>query len=114
MKRERESEREHVEKGREKKQMEGREKEMREHGVDRALNSGPTGVLRRSTELVGISLVPSLLSWFTALLNPTPSLRPLFCTASSTLPFSSFCVVSSRQHGENKFDHKSKFLLSRN
>lgn len=45
---------------------EKKEEERREHGVDRALNPGPTGVLRRSTELVRISW-SRLYTWFTEL-----------------------------------------------
>jgi len=69
---ERTKEREHAEREREREREREGEREGKsgrgthEHGVDRALNPGPTGVLRRSTEsLSGLELVPPL--WFTAL-----------------------------------------------
>jgi len=65
---ERTKEREHAEREKEREgEREGKSgRGTHEHGVDRALNPGPTGVLRRSTEsLSGLELVPPL--WFTAL-----------------------------------------------
>lgn len=61
----------------------------REHGVDRALNPGPTGVLRRSTEsLSGLELISP--SWFTALWTLLSSLCSLFRQASSLPTFRYF------------------------
>lgn len=63
------------EKARKKKRSSGRG--TRKHGVDRALNPGPTGVLRRSTELaLGLVAGSSVFSsWFTKkrTMNPASS-----------------------------------------
>lgn len=59
------------------------------HGVDRALNPGPTGVLRRSTELVRIRVGPVSLLLVYRTMNPTsflasfPTSSLVSCTASS-------------------------------
>lgn len=78
------------------------EKETRDHGVDRALNPGPTGVLRRSTELVWIRVGPVSLLLVYRTMNPTSFLesfpfRPPFRVLHRQKPFLSAVRFSLRQ-----------------